>query len=196
MKWIVNWDKFQAIILNKKFQGLKVQRLHKLIIENNEIKVKNSIKILGINTDDQLKFNKHILTLCSKAVIHLNALSRLQKYMPEKEVIINSFISSNFSYFMLCYVMLCILYLKLTHKNTLQKTNEYRLIDATLTPGDQMWSLAVVAAAAATTYWDNNHNNNKKTQFKYENSTKGSKLHFNDLQYIYVCIYASYICYS
>ena len=38
----------------------------------------------------------------------------------------------------LCYVMLCILYLKLTHKNTLQKTNEYRLIDATLTPGDQM----------------------------------------------------------
>ena len=36
----------------------------------------------------------------------------------------------------------------------------------------------------------------KATQFKYENSTKASKLHFNDLQYIYICIYASYICYS
>ena len=50
--------------------------------------------------------------------------------------------------------MLCILYLKQTHKNSLQKINEYRLIDATLTPGDQVWSLAVVATAAATTYSD------------------------------------------
>ena len=36
----------------------------------------------------------------------------------------------------------------------------------------------------------------KTTQFKYENSTKASKLHFSDLQYIYICIYPSYICYS
>ena len=36
----------------------------------------------------------------------------------------------------------------------------------------------------------------KTTQFKYENSTKVSKLHFNDLQYIYICIYASHVCYS
>ena len=36
----------------------------------------------------------------------------------------------------------------------------------------------------------------KTTQFKYENSTKASRLHFSDLQYIYICIYASYISYS
>ena len=36
----------------------------------------------------------------------------------------------------------------------------------------------------------------KKTQLKYENSTKESKLHFCDLQLIYICKYASYICYS
>ena len=30
------------------------------------------------------------------------------------------------------------------------------------------------------------------TQFKYESSTKDSKLHFSDLQYIYICIYASH----
>ena len=36
----------------------------------------------------------------------------------------------------------------------------------------------------------------QKKQFKYENSTKASKLHFTDLHYIYICIYASYICYS
>ena len=50
--------------------------------------------------------------------------------------------------------MLCILYLKSTHKNSLQKTNKYRLIDAKLTPGDQVWFLAVVATDAATTYSD------------------------------------------
>ena len=43
------------------------------------------------------------------------------------------------------YVMLYILYLKSTHKNSLQKTIKYRLIDATLTTEDQVWSLAVVA---------------------------------------------------
>ena len=36
----------------------------------------------------------------------------------------------------------------------------------------------------------------KTTQFKYENSTRASRLHFSDLQYIYICIYASYIFYS
>ena len=36
----------------------------------------------------------------------------------------------------------------------------------------------------------------KTTQFKYENSTRASRLHFSDLQYIYICIYASYISYS
>ena len=29
-------------------------------------------------------------------------------------------------------------YLRSTHKNSLPKTNKYRLIDATLTPGDQI----------------------------------------------------------
>ena len=36
------------------------------------------------------------------------------------------------------YVMLCILYLKSTHKNSLWKTNKYRLIDASLIPEDQI----------------------------------------------------------
>ena len=41
---------------------------------------------------------------------------------------------------------------KSTHRNSLQKTNKYRLIDATLIPGNQVWSLVVVSIAAATTY--------------------------------------------
>ena len=34
----------------------------------------------------------------------------------------------------------------------------------------------------------------KTTHFTYENSTEARRLHFSDLQYIYICIYASYIC--
>ena len=93
---VVNSEKFQAIILNRK----EAQAAHKLIIDNKEIKTTNSIKLLGINIDDQLRFNEHISILCSKAAMQLNALSRLQKYMgkSEKEAIINSFILSNFNY--------------------------------------------------------------------------------------------------
>ena len=93
---VVNSDKFQAIILNRK----EAQAAHKLIIDNKEIKTTNSIKLLCINIDDQLGFNEHISILCSKATMQLNALSKLQKYMgkSEKEAIINSFILSNFNY--------------------------------------------------------------------------------------------------
>ena len=50
---VINSDKLQAIILNKK----ETQAAHKLIINNKEIKTTNSIKLLGINIDNQLKFN-------------------------------------------------------------------------------------------------------------------------------------------
>ena len=93
---VVNSGKFQAIIVNRKEE----QAAHKLIIDNKEIKTTNSIKLLGINIDDQVRFNELISILCSKAAMQLNALSRLQKYMgkSEKETIINSFILSNFNY--------------------------------------------------------------------------------------------------
>ena len=93
---VVNSGKFQATVLNRK----EAQATHKLIIDNKDFKTTNSIKLLGINIDDHVKFNEHISTLCSKAVMQLHALSRLQKYIgkSEKEAIINSFILSNFNY--------------------------------------------------------------------------------------------------
>ena len=45
---VVNSDKFQAIILNRK----EAQTTHQLIIDNKKIKTTNSIKLLGINIDD------------------------------------------------------------------------------------------------------------------------------------------------
>ena len=71
---IVNADKFQAIILNKKESEAK----YKLTIDNNDIESTKSAKLIGITI----------------------ALGRLQKYMgkPEKVAIVNSFIYANFNY--------------------------------------------------------------------------------------------------
>ena len=66
---VVNSDKFQAIVLNRK----ETQAVHKLVIDNKEIKTTNSIKLLDIKIDDELRFNEHISVLCSKAAIQLNA---------------------------------------------------------------------------------------------------------------------------
>ena len=92
---IVNADKFQAIILNKKESEAKF----KLNIDNNDIESTKSVKLLSITIDDRLRFDQHIWNLCSEAAMQLNALGRLQKYMgkSEKVAIVNSFIYANFN---------------------------------------------------------------------------------------------------
>ena len=41
----------------------------------------NDVKLLGITVDNDLKFGKHVLKLCSKANQKLNALSRIAKLL-------------------------------------------------------------------------------------------------------------------
>ena len=53
---IVNVDKFQAIILNKKESEAKKKRT----IDNNDIESAKSVKLLGITIDDRLRFDQHI----------------------------------------------------------------------------------------------------------------------------------------
>ena len=93
---MVNADKFQAIILNKKEREAK----YKLAIDNDDIESTKSVKLLGITTGDHLQSDQQISHLCLKAAMELNALSRFQKYMgkPGKVTIVNSFIYANFNY--------------------------------------------------------------------------------------------------
>ena len=90
---IVNADKCQAIILNKKESEAK----YKLTIDDNDIESTKSVKLLGITIDDRPRFDQHTSNLCSKAAMQLNALGRLQKYMgkPEKVANANSVIYAN-----------------------------------------------------------------------------------------------------
>ena len=99
---IVNPDKFQAIVVKK---NCRMKDSYALNINNQTINSENCVKLLGIEIDNTLSFNKHISTLCKKASNQLNAIGRIQKYMgfKEKEVLLNSFVLSNFYYCLLVW---------------------------------------------------------------------------------------------
>ena len=94
---IVNPDKFQVIVVKK---NSRKKDSYALNINNQTINSGNSVKLLGIEIDNTRSFNKHISTLCKKASNQLNSIGRIQKYMgfKGKEVLLNSFVLSNFNY--------------------------------------------------------------------------------------------------
>ena len=56
--------------------------------------------MLGVKIDHELNFNEHVLSLCKKASQKLNALARIASSMTfdQRRLILNSFITSHFSY--------------------------------------------------------------------------------------------------
>ena len=66
---IDNPDKFQAIITNKRREN---QITHKLKIYGNEIETTKSVKLLGIEIDNQLSLNQRISNLCIYLFIYLS----------------------------------------------------------------------------------------------------------------------------
>ena len=81
---IASPDKFQAIIMKKRREN---QIIHQLKIFNNETETAKSVKLVGIEIDNQLSFNQHTSKLCSKAAMQLNAICRLAKFLGNKEKI-------------------------------------------------------------------------------------------------------------
>ena len=71
-------------------------------IQISDIKVtsKSRIKLLGIHRDNRLNFDYHVSQLCKKASKKLHALARIFKYVEtsKRRVLVNSFITSQFSY--------------------------------------------------------------------------------------------------
>ena len=93
---IINIDKLPAIFLSKIDNSVS----HKLNIYDNNTETTKSVKLLGIEIDHPLRFNRHISTLCPEAEMQLNILSRLRRFMgnAKKNAIMNSFIYANFNY--------------------------------------------------------------------------------------------------
>ena len=113
---IVNPDKFQVIFLDKRRSdntNIEVE------IGNKKISSTSSVKLFGVHIDDKLNFNEHINKICKSAGNQLNALIRLRSFLglKEKEVLVNSFIYSNFNY--------CPLVWMLSHKKSLDKIESF-----------------------------------------------------------------------
>ena len=99
INWFVN-NRFKAN--PDKFHLILSDPNKKLFMELGPLKIYNesSHKLLGINIDNKLSFDKHITELCNKASQKLHALARIASYMQErqKRQIMKAFISAQFSY--------------------------------------------------------------------------------------------------
>ena len=100
------------VAIPKKFQlmflGLKSHRAVRLNIEGNKLSATDCVKMLGVEIDNKLKFDKHVKTLCSKVNKKINAFSRINTYISRDQAlsICNVVILSNFNYCPLIW-MLC-----------------------------------------------------------------------------------------
>ena len=67
---IVNSDKFQAIIIDRK----KKKKPTSTKINDTNINSENSVRLLGLEIDSKLNFDKYLTQLCKKYVGQLNAI--------------------------------------------------------------------------------------------------------------------------
>ena len=103
---IVNPDKFQAILLDKRNPDFHLNE--NITIDKENIKVVSNVKMLGVHTDSKLNFNLHIDIICKSASSQLNALVRLKRYLGHEQrfVLVKSFNYSNFNYCSLVWMIL------------------------------------------------------------------------------------------
>ena len=71
-----NPDKFQLMFLGKVSENVT-----NISIDNVILQATNSVKLLGINIDNNLNFNSHVQALCKKASNKINALLRIRPYL-------------------------------------------------------------------------------------------------------------------
>ena len=67
---IVNSDKFQAIIIDRK----KKKKTTSTKVNDTNINSENSVRLLGLEIDSKLNFDKYLTELCKKYVGQLNAI--------------------------------------------------------------------------------------------------------------------------
>ena len=71
-----NPDKFQALAVGEKISALKPV----FKIGEAEVECEETVKLLGVEIDSQLKFDVHISAMCRKASQQINVLKRIFKF--------------------------------------------------------------------------------------------------------------------
>ena len=90
-----NPSKFQITILGLEDMSKLCLNINGLLIPSSKL-----VKLLGVNTDNSLKFDAHIKELCRKVNQKVHAFGRLRSFLGEQKakLLFNSVILSNFSY--------------------------------------------------------------------------------------------------
>ena len=79
---------------------LSSQKSSNIQIANFPIKSSTAKKLLGINLDNDLKFDIHVESICPKANRKVNVLARIANYMelPKRTIFMNLFLKVQFHY--------------------------------------------------------------------------------------------------
>ena len=90
----LNTDKCHLIIAGNKYGHIWAKLGEELMWEEN------SVKLLGVAIDRQLKFDKHVFDICTKAGRKLSALTRMISYLTfdKKRRLLKTFFESQFKY--------------------------------------------------------------------------------------------------
>ena len=94
----LNTDKCHLLISGNKNEQMWAKLDRDIFWESNDV------KFLGITLDNNLKVDKHVSNICSKANRKLCALTRVAKFLPFKKICIlcKAFIESQFKFFFTC----------------------------------------------------------------------------------------------
>ena len=94
------WFKNNSMKANpeKSYLFLTEEEKHKARVCNNTIESTSSVKLLGIEIDNKLKFDKHVEGVCNKASQKTYALARLCSPMnfQQRKLLMNAFVTSQF----------------------------------------------------------------------------------------------------
>ena len=90
----LNTDKCHLLISGNKHEHIWAKLDQDIIWETN------TVKLLGVTIDNNLKFDSHIANICSKANRKLSALTRVAKFLSfqKRRILFKAFIESQFKY--------------------------------------------------------------------------------------------------
>ena len=91
------------------FLGLNEKHKLRLNIEGVKTSSTENVKLLGIEIDNQLRFSKHVKTLCDNTNRKVNAFGRLNMYLSREQAmkLCNRVIISSFNYCPLVWMFCC-----------------------------------------------------------------------------------------